>query len=132
MKAYLAIKYHVDHSNRGRIEGLTAVLESVGYETICITRDVEKWGTVSFTPPALMKRSFKLIDTCDILVVELTEKGVGVGIEAGYAHARDIPIITIAQEDAPISDTLCGISAAVIHYNHYSDLTVPFAAFKHT
>jgi len=30
------------------------------------------------------------------MVVDLTEKGVGVGIEAGYARARGIPIVTIA------------------------------------
>jgi hypothetical protein len=123
LKVYIAIKYHQNHGNRTRIEGITSALENAGYKTICVTRDIEKWGSVSFTPEELMNRSFKLIDACHFLVVELTEKGVGVGIEAGYAYAMHIPIITIARMGAPISDTLRGISTKVIHYSQYSDLS---------
>ncbi len=127
MKVYCAIKYHADHANRTRIEGITAVLEGLGYETVCVTRDLEQWGAVSYTPEVLMARTFDEIDACGIMVVDLTEKGVGVGIEAGYAHARHIPIITIAQTGAPISATLRGISTAIFHYTHYRDLEAPFA-----
>jgi nucleoside 2-deoxyribosyltransferase len=122
LKVYLAVKYHADHANRSRIEGITTVLEAMGYETVCVTRDLEQWGAVSFTPGTLMARSFDAIDACDFMVVDLTEKGVGVGIEAGYAHARHVPIITIAQTGAPISETLRGISKAVFSYAHYRDL----------
>ena len=130
VKAYLAIKYHADHANRSRIEGITAVLAKLGYETVCVTRDLEQWGTVSFTPEDLMTRSFAAIDACDILVVDLTEKGVGVGIEAGYAYARGIPIITIAQTRASLSDTLRGISSAVVQYTQYNDLVDLFTHFN--
>ena len=131
MRAYLAIKYHADHANRNRIEGISAVLESLGIITFCITRDVEQWGMVSLTPEVLMIRSFDLINACDIVVVDLTEKGVGVGIEAGYAFAKGIPIITIAQSDALISETLYGISTAVFKYEYFSDLVDAFAAVGH-
>ncbi len=121
MKAYLAIKYHPDHSNRARIEGLTAALARHGVETLCVTRDLEKWGQVEFSPEVLMRKSFAAIETCDLLLVDLTEKGVGLGIEAGYAHAKRIPILTIAARGADISETLRGISAAVCIYDSYKD-----------
>jgi nucleoside 2-deoxyribosyltransferase len=69
-----------------------------------------------------MARSFEEIDSSDLVVVDLTEKGVGLGIEAGYAHARGIPVVTIARQGADISQTLRGISAQVLWYEGRDDL----------
>lgn len=122
MKAYIAIKYHADHSNRGHIEGISAALEQQGFETVCITRDLEKWGEVQFDPSTLMQRTFDEIDTSDVVIVDLTEKGVGVGIEAGYAFAKRIPVVTIARKGSDISETLRGISQEILLYEQYDDL----------
>jgi len=127
MQAYLAIKYHADNANRDRIKGISAALAARGIRTLCIARDVEQWGAVHFDPHTLMQKSFDAIDACDLVVVDLTEKGVGIGIEAGYAHARHIPIVTIAQTGADISETLRGISDEVWFYEAYSDLEAYFA-----
>lgn len=117
MKAYLAIKYHPDNANRPLIEALSHALARGGYETVCVVRDVERWGEVHLPPEELMRASFAALDTCDLVVVELTEKGVGIGIEAGYAWARGIPILTLAQRGADVSTTLQGISRAVVWYD---------------
>ena len=116
MKAYLAIKYHPGGANRARIERVCAVLEAAGIESVCVIRDLEQWGQMHFEPDELMRRSFELLEGCDLLLVELTEKGVGVGIEAGYAHAKGIPVVTIAEAGADISETLRGISREVLKY----------------
>ncbi len=117
MRAYLAIKYHEDNSNRDRIEAITRALEACGFDTVCIVRDVERWGEVDLSPRDLMAHTFRAIDWSDLVIVDLTEKGVGVGIEAGYAHAQGKEIVTIAQRGADISATLRGISARVIVYD---------------
>jgi nucleoside 2-deoxyribosyltransferase len=122
MKAYIAIKYHADQSNRERIEGISAALEQQGYETVCITRDLEKWGEVQFDSGTLMQRTFDEIDASDVVIVDLTEKGVGVGIEAGYAFAKRIPVVTIARRGSDISETLRGISQGILLYDRYDDL----------
>ncbi len=136
MKAYLAIKYHADNANRPRIEGISAALETCGFETVCIARDVERWGQVQLNPAELMDRSFAEIDGCDVVVVDISEKGVGVGIEAGYAYARRIPILTIAAhrspegtqgggalwEGADVPTTLRGISREVFQYRQFGEL----------
>ncbi|MCA9980147.1 MAG: nucleoside 2-deoxyribosyltransferase [Anaerolineales bacterium] len=122
MKAYLAIKYHQNQENREAIERISAALAHHGLETVCVVRDLELWGEVCFTAVELMQKSFTALETSDVIIVELTEKGVGVGIEAGYAAAKGIPIITIASAGADISDTLQGISHAVLSYAHVDDL----------
>ena len=122
MKAFISIKYHADHRNRERIEAISSVLEEGGYQTVCIVRDVEQWGRVQLSPDALMARTFEEIDSSDLVVIDLTEKGVGVGIEAGYAHAMGIPVVVIARKGADISKTLQGISRAVFWYEGWDEL----------
>ncbi len=122
MKAFLSIKYHADHANRARIEMIAAALQACGIDSVCIARDVEQWGRLKFDAGELMTRTFAAIDACDLVVVDLTEKGVGVGIEAGYARAKNIPIVTIAEIGADISETLRGIARAVFWYAGADDL----------
>jgi nucleoside 2-deoxyribosyltransferase len=130
MKLYLAIKYHPNQQNRAQIEAISGILERQGFETVCIARDVEQWGQVHFTPAELMQRSFAEIETSDVVVIELTEKGVGVGIEAGYAYAKGIPIITIARKGSDMSETLAGISQKLFLYDDMDELTEFFHQLK--
>jgi hypothetical protein len=122
MQLYLAIKYHADQHNRAAIEAITAVLAAQGHETFCVARDLEQWGAVLFPPDELMRRSFQAICVADLVLVELTEKGVGLGIEAGYAHANGIPVVVIARNGADISETLRGIVTDLFFYTDYRDL----------
>lgn len=127
MKAYIAIKYHPNNKNRPTIEQISNALEQSGFDTVCVTRDLEKWGQVHFMPEELMQKSFEEIDASDIVVIELTEKGVGIGIEAGYAWAKRIPIVTIAKKGADISTTLQGISQRLLWYDGIDELFGFFA-----
>ena len=127
MRAYIAIKYHSDNRNRSAIDHISRALEQNGYDTVCIARDLEEWGQVHFAPGELMQRSFEALGASDIVVVDLTEKGVGIGIEAGYALANRIPIITIAKSGSDISATLQGISQAVAWYDSFDELVELFA-----
>jgi nucleoside 2-deoxyribosyltransferase len=123
MKAFLSIKYHADQRNRARIEMISSALQACGIESVCIARDVERWGELQFDARELMHRTFAALDACDWVVIDLTEKGVGVGIEAGYARAKNIPIVTIAQESADISETLRGLSRETFLYDDSANLS---------
>jgi nucleoside 2-deoxyribosyltransferase len=72
-----------------------------------------------------MDVSFREIDRSDLVVLEMSEKGVGLGIEAGYAHARDIPIIVLIKAGREVSTTLAGIAAHIIAYEAYEDIRIP-------
>jgi len=122
MKAVLAIKFKEDYSDKEKIKSISNVLSSVGIETAVMVRDYEKWGEVLFTPQELMNKTFEVIDSAEILITEFSEKGVGLGIEAGYAFAKGKPIIVIAKEGSDISSTLRGISRTVIFYNSIEEI----------
>jgi nucleoside 2-deoxyribosyltransferase len=122
MKAFLSIKFHEDAKNKKLVEEISESLEKAGFNTTILIRDYEKWGKIKFPPQKLMELTFKLISESDLLVVEFSEKGVGLGIEAGYAFSKNIPIIVIAKKDSDISTTLRGIAKRVIFYNKPEDL----------
>lgn len=117
MKAYIGVKYHEDYRNKLVVDKISSILEDKGYETICIVRDIRDEEQIRYTPNELMKLTFKRINICDLVIIELTEKGVGLGIEAGYAFAKEIPIIIIAKSGSDISETLAGISNKIIFYD---------------
>ena len=122
MKVYLAIKYHADHANRPKIQAISRALARRNIETVCVVRDVECWGAVSFSPDELMRRAFAAIDGANALLIDLTEKGVGLGIEVGYAFARGLPIVVVAEEGADISATLRGIATAMHLYREIDEI----------
>jgi len=122
-KAYLAIKYHPDNQNRLLIEELAVILDQAGWSSHVVVRDLEDWGRITFTPRDLMDHSLSLLSTCDLCVAECTEKAVGVGLEAGYAHAKSIPIILLARQGTRISTTLSGIASEIIFYDSVGELT---------
>lgn len=122
MKTYLAIKFYPDARNRKKIEKVSQILENQGISSFCMIRDREKWGKKKFSAKKLMQMAFQAIEKSDFVLVELTEKGYGTGIEAGYAYAKGKPIITIAEKGSDISNTLRGISAKVIEYKDIKEL----------
>jgi 2'-deoxynucleoside 5'-phosphate N-hydrolase len=69
-----------------------------------------------------MTQTFAAIDKCDLLLVELSEKGVGIGLEAGYAYARNIPIVIVAPTGGDISTTLQGVTRRFGWYDDYDEI----------
>jgi nucleoside 2-deoxyribosyltransferase len=122
MIAFISIKYHADNRNRARIEAISSALEQQGYTTRCVVRDIEQWGAIELDSEMLMRRTFEEIDASAVCIVDLTEKGVGIGIEAGYAYAKRIPIIVIAQQGSDVSTTLQGIAQRVVVYSAIDEL----------
>ena len=122
MKAYISIKYREDNSNTDCIQRISTALQRNGFETVCIARDIENWGQVQLSAQELMRRTLAEIDSSHLVVIDLTEKGVGLGIEAGYAYAKQIPIVVIAKTGSDISTTLQGIARKLFLYDEFEDL----------
>lgn len=122
MRAYIAIKYHEDYRNKTTVAKISSILEGKGYDIFCMVGDIKTEELDSYDPKGLMELTFEKIDICDLIIIDLTEKGVGLGIEAGYAYAKGIPIITIAKNNSDISETLEGISEDVLFYKGIDDL----------
>jgi len=121
--AFLSIKFHEDCHNKKLIEDICKELEKVDIKVRTIIRDYEKWGQVKFEPDKLMEITFDEIDKSDMLLVEFSEKGVGLGIEAGYAYSKNKPIIILAKECSDISTTIKGISKKIILYKNINEIS---------
>ena len=126
-KAYFGIKFFEDHRNRGEIDAICAALENNGIHTTCIARDVEQWGAVTLPPMELMRKTFEQIDDSDIVVLELSTKGVGLGIEAGYAVAKGKTLVVLIRQGSDISATMQGIADKVIQYERPEDISISAA-----
>ena len=122
-KAYLSIKFHEDSKNRKLIDDISKSLLESGIQTYVVERE---YGKIYASPQELMNITFKLIDNSDMIIIEFSEKGVGIGIEAGYAFSKNIPIFVIAKEGSEISSTLRGISKEIMFYNDPIELANKF------
>lgn len=64
----------------------------------------------STTPKEMMQSALSELITADVLIAEGSTKEVGVGIEMGFAHALNIPIVLIRKRGSEPSTTMEGIS----------------------
>ena len=70
----------------------------------------------------MMQQAMSDIDKCDLLIAETSYKGIGIGIEVGYAKAKGKPVIYVRQKDAEHSTTVSGISDFQVVYRDIHDL----------
>ena len=123
-RAYFGIKFYEDSRNRDEINSISVVLQDDGIQTVCIARDVEKWGEVTLSSQELMRITFEEIDKSDFVILEMSEKGVGLGIEAGYAVARKKPLIVLIKQGLELSNTIQGIADIVIQYSQPEEIKI--------
>ena len=122
MLVYFGLKYRELHQNRMFIERLVCDFLEIGIEVFCVEKDLEKYGSVNLLEQELMKKTFEVISKSDIVLIDLTEKGVGLGIECGYAYANNKPIYIIARKGIEISKTITGIANKIVSYETNIDI----------
>ena len=123
MRAFLSIKFWGDDRNRQDVEGVISAIEKAGLEVYCFQRDAEKWGEVEFEPKEMMDITLNQIDKSDFLIADVGDWPIGVGVEAGYAYAKGIPIICTCSVDKKVANTVAGLTEKVIRYVDYVDLS---------
>jgi hypothetical protein len=85
---YLAIKFHADHRNRELVDRISAVFEKHGLTTVCVARDFEQWGQVSFDAHDPMQRALGAIHRSAFIGSERDRIARGAGLIAA-AHDLD-------------------------------------------
>lgn len=124
MKIFLSLKYHADLHNRPFAERICQLLEGLGHSCYLAARDIEAWGEKKLDEHTLMRRTFEIIDHCDLVLIDLSEKGVGIGIEAGYAFARGVWVLVAAPAGKEISATLRGIAHQCFYYDAVEEIAL--------
>ena len=119
---YFGIKYFPDNRNKGLIEEFERCFSKHGFQSYCVARDMELWGEASFSAKEIMQETFARIDSSDLVVIDVSEKGVGLGIEAGYAKAKGKELIVTVRKGLDVSTTVSGTADRVISYETITGL----------
>lgn len=122
LKTFLSIRFFGDLRNKGEIVAICELLDELHIESFCFLKDAEEWLAKSYTPEEMMQISYREIDASDFLLVETSSVGIGLGVEAGYAYAKGIPVVTICRQGNKIPNTLKGISKKTYYYRELRDL----------
>lgn len=122
MKTFLSIKFWGDDRNKEHFEAVAQAIEDAGFKVFCFLRDAEEWGKIKVKPEDLMKDTFTEIDRSQVPIADVGDWPIGVGVEAGYAYAKGIPVVCICPFDKSIANTVASLAKKVIRYNDYQDL----------
>ncbi|WP_272148858.1 nucleoside 2-deoxyribosyltransferase [Tenacibaculum aiptasiae] len=118
-KGYLAISY----SNRKLFDKeVKSLIELCFINNIELLSFVDKYNFKENEEKEMMKTAFNEIDKSDFLIAELTTKSIGVGIEIGYAKAKEKPIIYLRKKGSEYSTTASGSSTHNIEYENENNL----------
>jgi len=118
-KAYFAISY----SNRKQLDIEVESLQNLfNKNNIELLVFVDKYDFKANQEKEMMKVAFEEIDSSDFLIAELSTKSIGVGIEIGYAFAKEKPIFYLRKKDSEYSTTASGCSNYLIEYENELNL----------
>lgn len=119
MKAYISVSF----SNRKSFDReITAITDTLNGLNISSTVFVDSYKFDMNQERQMMEQAMADIDNCNILIAETSYKGIGIGIEAGYAKAKGKTVIYLRQRDKEHSTTVSGISDYKIVYTDTTDL----------
>lgn len=119
-KAYLSIGFQNRQLMSEEIETIKQVLSGFNIGLFVFV------DTYHFKPgqeKEMMQQAFADIDSADLLIAEVSEKAIGVGIEIGYAVAKQKPVIYLRNTRAEHSTTAAGAASVAICYTNTEDLT---------
>ena len=123
-KAYLSISYANRKNLQAEVDTIRQVLVQYGIELFVFVDTYQFKGNESYR---MMQQVFADIDACEILVAEVSEKAIGVGIEIGYAVAKAKPVIYLRNSAAEHSTTAAGSTDAIVIYDDIPDLSAKFS-----
>ncbi|MEO1514070.1 MAG: nucleoside 2-deoxyribosyltransferase [Bacteroidota bacterium] len=125
MTAYFGIS----KSKRGEFDQeVDSVRKVLNNYNVTLEVFVDKYEFTSQQEKEMMETAFSEIDNCELMIVELTTKAIGVGVEVGYAKAKNKPIIYLKKGDAKYSTTVGGSANHFIEYSDEGELETKLEA----
>ena len=114
-KAYFAISYANRKLFDKEIHGLLNLFKKNNIELLVF---VDNYTFREDQEKEMMKAAFTEIDSADFLIAELTTKSIGVGIEIGYAYAKNKPVFYLRKKESEYSTTASGCSTTLMVYEN--------------
>jgi nucleoside 2-deoxyribosyltransferase len=129
MQAYISIGYHTRKQSNTIIEAIVDVLTLSNISPFVF---VDEYTFSASEESQMMRQAFAEIDKSDLLIAEVSEKGIGIGVEVGYAIAKRKPVIYLRRATAEHSTTVSGASDFQIIYNDVADLKLQLGQILRT
>lgn len=119
MRAYISISYSSRHIMDTIVQAIVDTLSSMHIESFIF---VDRYCFSIGQEKEMMVQAFIDIEQSDILIAETSEKAIGVGVEVGYAKAKQKPVIYLRQSAVDHSTTVAGASDYQVIYADARDL----------
>lgn len=119
MTAYIAVSFRERKLVEREVAAIESTLKNVAIDPFVF---VDRYHFDPAHEKAMMQQAMDDLDRCDLLIAEVSDKGIGIGIEVGYAKAKNKPVIYIRNNSAKHSTTVSGISDYQIIYQDVDDL----------
>jgi 2'-deoxynucleoside 5'-phosphate N-hydrolase len=119
MKAYISVSFSKRKSVDKEINVIKDTLNEFNISSFVF---VDNYKFDLTQEKEMMEQAMTDIDSCDILLAETSDKGIGIGIEVGYAKAKGKTVIYLHQKYTEHSTTVSGISDYQITYIDITDL----------
>ncbi len=118
-QVFFSYSYAHREEHQGTYLLLKELLENNGFSCYSFVFDF----TDQVDEKTLMVEALRKIDDSDIFIADPCFGSFGIGIEAGYAKARNKTIIYLHELSTSLEETLVGISDHLVDYSDSSDLT---------
>ena len=119
MQAYIAISYNKRKELQPVLDAIKEALLANSFTPFVF---VEQYNFSSTQEKEMMQAAFAEIDKSDLLIAEVSDKAIGIGIEAGYAKAKNKIVIYLYPTNAEYSTTVGGTADHIIVYSNFADL----------
>lgn len=125
MNIYFAASIRAGRELQPLYAGIVAHLQQAGH--IVLTEHVAASTVLDderdTTEQAIYTQDTAWLDTCDVVIAEVTVPSLGVGYEIGYAlHQSHKPVLCLCQQGVNLSAMLVGNSDPALRVAHYESL----------
>ena len=118
-QVYISCSFALRKVLEAELQTMKAILSEYKYQPWIF---VEHYTFAAHQEKEMMQQALNDIENSVFLLAETTDKGIGIGIEAGYAKALKKPVVYLRKQNAEHSTTLAGLSDYQIIYRDTVDL----------
>ena len=119
MQAYISISFSKRKELEKEVQAIKNALQKCVISGFVF---VDEYQFSAKQEKKMMQNAIEDIEKSAILIAETSEKGIGIGIEVGYAKAQKIPVIYVRNSKSEHSTTVSGIADFKIIYDNEIDL----------
>ena len=119
MQAYISISFSKRKELEKEVQAIKNALQKCGVSGFVF---VDEYQFSAKEEKEMMQKAMEDVEKSAILIAEVSEKGIGIGIEVGYAKAKNIPVIYVRNSKSEHSTTVSGIADFRVIYENEIDL----------